>query len=243
MATHAACRAGNDVLIFSKARKSFMRGAQYLHAPIPEASSSEPFRIDYKLQGPASGYRLKVYGDKWDGTVSPEDMTINHDAWDIREAYDWLWNVYGEFVQDWEASPATLSMLMNALKPDLTISSVPAPLLCAEGHTFRSAKIWSTDKAIVPVEDNTVICNGNAAPAWYRVSSIQGWQNTEWPDQVRPPIVPLWEVTKPLNHNCTCFQSVMRVGRYGSWTKGVLSHSAFFETEARLATMQEELGA
>lgn len=231
VAAHAAAMLENDVVILSKARKSHMRGAQYLHEPIPGTPWSEPFRIEYTLVGTAEAYRRKVYGPNWDGTVSPEDLSSMHDAWDIRTTYDWLWDTYGSYVQEWDASPSNLFGAQVAFAPDVIVSSVPAPLLCGEGHTFQSAKIWATDTALSQDKtDNRVICNGDAHPSWYRSSRIQGWEGTEWPGRIhKPPVVPMWEVVKPLKNNCSCWPDVVRVGRYGKWEKGVLSHEAWRE--------------
>ena len=90
--------------------------------------------------------------------------------------------------------------------------------------------IWSSDKEMMPIPDNHVVLNAGEAPRWYRSARIQGWATVEWPHSVRPPVNPLWEVVKPLKHNCTCHPDVHRMGRYGKWTKGVLSHEAFYET-------------
>jgi hypothetical protein len=227
MAANAAVKAGAEVAILSKPRKSRMNGAQYLHEPpigMPNVTSSM-FSVDYETWGTPESYRFKVYGRQWDGTVSPEDLAQSHFAWDIRAAYDWLWDMYGGVVTDWEATPATLKWAIEKNKPDLVVSTVPAPLLCAEGHQFSSAKIWSTDVCWLPADrDNVVVCNGESSPSWYRGSRIQGWENTEWPSNVKPPVTPLWEVVKPLKTNCDCFPDVIRGGRYGNWTKGVLSH-------------------
>lgn len=224
MAANAAAMQGAELSILSKPRKSHMNGAQYLHEPVMGVRQKPPFKIEYTLNGPSEGYRYKVYGRAWDGTVSPEDMTASHLGWDIREAYDELWGIYGGFVTEWEATPASLKHIMERDRPDIVVSTIPAPLLCTQGHTFRAAKIWSTDKAFYDVEENQVVCNGNENPGWYRVSNIQGWENTEWPEHVKPPVTPLWEVVKPLDNNCNCFPGVVRAGRYGNWKKGVLSH-------------------
>lgn len=237
MAAHAAALDGADVLIMSKqARKSFMRGAQYLHAPIPMASQSAPFTIKYHLLGDVSAYRRKVYGGAWDGTVSPEDLEETHEAWDIREAYDWLWDTYGRYVLPFDAdTPAAFQKALDWAEPDLAISTVPAQLLCSQGHSFGMSTIWATNRDMMSsIQDNTVLLNGDDAPAWYRCSRIQGWENTEWPGLgPKPPFGEMWEVVKPLRNNCDCYPQIHRMGRYGKWQKGVLSHESFYET-ARL---------
>lgn len=245
MAAHAAALNEHDVIIVSKARKSFMKGAQYLHRPIPLPQSVrlEPFKVTYDLLGTPEQYRRKVYHGIWDGSVSPEDLTETHDGWDIRVTYDWLWETYGPYVQDAELNPSLIDEGLQWAKPDIAISTIPATLLCLEGHSFGQQMIWSSDQPMVPLEQNWVVCNGQDSPAWYRAARIQDYDTVEWPQMFRPPISydHLWEVPKPTRTNCTCFPEIHRMGRYGKWTKGVLSHEAFYETEKLLNTNQEKL--
>src|SRR5690242_5258292 len=113
IAAHAAYNRGVDFVVVSKARKSFMNGAQYLHAPIPGVSIKDPFEINYELSGDVAGYRDKVYGPDSKVEVSPQSLLGRHMAWDIREAYDSLWGLYGSDVQDVTISPRVLSKLMD----------------------------------------------------------------------------------------------------------------------------------
>ena len=83
IAAHAAAMQGADIRIMSKPRKSFMNGAQYLHKHINGTPYSDPFQVSYEMLGSPEQYRLKVYGAKWDGTVSPEDLEESHKGWDI----------------------------------------------------------------------------------------------------------------------------------------------------------------
>lgn len=235
IAAHAAERMYQDVLIFSKARKSKMFGAQYLHSPIPGLTYKEDqFKVRYELRGSAMGYRDKVYGPTSRVAVSPEELRGVHPAWDIRTAYDRLWDRYERKVKDVSfKDPEEIDSFIQWAKADIVISTIPATMLCLEGHTFKSGQIWSTDLCITDAQKDTVVCNGHDAPAWYRSSNIQGYHTTEWPSAVRPPIAMdhLWYVQKPLGNNCTCFPDVVRMGRYGRWQKGVLSHQAFNETQ------------
>jgi hypothetical protein len=256
MATHAAALQDHDIIIVSKARKSFMKGAQYLHRPIPlpQPVATPPFKITYDLVGTVEEYRNKVYSDNWDagkqefdgglfdGRVSPEDLVGQHDAWDIRTAYNWLWHAYGSYVKDKDFKNATdIDEVIQWAGADIVISTVPATLLCLEGHSFMAEKIFSTDQAMFPLEQNWVVCNGRPEPHWYRAARIQDYDTVEWPWGVRPPVTPLWEVIKPTRTNCTCFPDIHRMGRYGKWTKGVLSDSAFYDTVDLLANWQERL--
>lgn len=250
MAAHAAARLGDhDVMIVSKARKSHMRGAQYLHQPIPGASLSDPFLIDYRLMGTPEQYRERVYGDLGAMMLRPEDtsaatLTGVHPAWDIREAYDNLWDLYGGSVIDGDLSrPETIVKIHAWAKPDLVISTIPAPILCMapDGvHQFYSQSIFSSDQEIYPTDDNTVVLCGDGTYAWYRAAKIHGWCTTEWPKQFRPPVPELVEVIKPILTNCDCYPYIHRMGRYGAWRKGVLSHHAYEETLQLLRKPHQE---
>lgn len=231
IAAHAAYNRGIDFIVVSKARKSFMNGAQYLHAPIPGVSLKPSFTIRYDLIGEADGYRQKIYGPQ-PVAVSPESLLGTHEAWDIREAYDALWDLYGADVQDVSITPTILSNLWKNWKPDAIISTIPAKILCHDSrHRFEAEDVWATNGLEIILRDNTVLCNGRPDVAWYRASKIQGHSNTEFPYDKYPAQFngQIWRVTKPIRTTCRCFPGVHRVGRYGKWTKGVLSHEAWEE--------------
>jgi hypothetical protein len=239
-AAHAAWLYGADVRIFSKNRKSHMRGAQYLHRHIPDLSG-DPFQIDYRLDGTTEGYRNKVYGDMSDVQVSPETLTGVADAWDIREAYDAGWDRYRDRIVDMDLSRRPLHNLIDA--HDIVISTIPAPLLCRARtpHEFISQKVWSTDfvkplgwfepRPLSGVRDNLVVCSGHEDDWWYRAARIQGWETTEFPHDRKPNAKRVWEVEKPISTDCACNPTVHRLGRYGQWKKGVLSDAAFYDAE------------
>lgn len=236
-----------DVRILSKPRKSFMKGAQYLHAPIPLMGDQTPFDIDYRLVGGTTqDYARKVYG----GRVEAEDTSAAvlegiHPGWDIRSAYDDLWETYGGYVIPWEATREGIIEIVGTWGADLIISSIPATLICdnPQQHSFATEFIWSTDSAYHGAADNTVICDASHDHAWYRSSLIHGWGNTEWPHRRRPPISQdhLWEVPKPIGSNCDCLASIMRVGRYGTWKKGTLVHEIFPAVQAELEKVAQRL--
>ncbi|QKY79538.1 oxidoreductase [Streptomyces phage Lizz] len=232
IAAHAAYSRGVDFVVVSKARKSFMNGAQYLHAPIPGVSLADPFLINYEISGSVAGYRDKVYGPDAKVEVSPETLVGRHLAWDIREAYDSLWSLYGSDVHDVDITPTILSKLIKDWKPNAVISTIPANILCYDGrHKFLSEQIWATNELECQLSDNTVLCNGEPGFDWYRASKILGFTNTEWPHDKYPLTYngQIWRVIKPISTSCRCFPDVHRMGRYGKWTKGVLSHEAWEE--------------
>lgn len=244
IAAHAAYARGADFIVVSKARKSFMNGAQYLHAPIPGVSIKAPFQINYMLSGDVAGYRDKVYGPDSKVEVSPESLLGRHMAWDIREAYDSLWALYGSDVQDVDITPTILSKLKRDWKPDAVISTIPAKVLCHDSrHKFESELVWATNELECNLSDNTVMCNGEASFDWYRASRIQGFTNTEWPHHKYPLSYQgqIWRVEKPIRTSCRCFPDVHRMGRYGKWTKGVLSHEAWEEANKIMDGVQTDV--
>lgn len=241
-----------DVRILSKPRKSFMKGAQYLHEPIPGMGDQEKFDVDYRLiGGTTQDYAQKVYGAGRvvAGETSAALLEGIHPAWDIRAAYDALWDAYGSFVVPWEASTAGIAEIVGTWGADLIVSSIPAHLLCAtpDQHSFPNQLIWSTDEAFhVPQRDygeNVVVCNAGTPPMWYRSAMIHGWGTTEWPNHAKPPLNSsrLWSVPKPIMTDCNCFPQILRVGRYGTWTKGVLSHHAYEDVTKELFRISDRL--
>lgn len=240
---HAAYLAGNWVHIFARGEKSRLFGCQYLHAPMPEIEVDST-TVRYELWGTAEGYRKKIYGDAWEGKVSPEDLMGQHTAWDIRGAYNQLWDLYvanrgrAAFTEA-EINAETLgesASLRGEAYFSNVISTIPAPALCAKKgqHTFFSSEIWAVGDApehgqLSPVTapQNTILCSGEESPSWYRVSNVFGMTTAEWPIHTKPPIPYMSKVTKPLYTDCDCFPNVVRMGRYGAWTKGELVHQVF----------------
>lgn len=258
MAVHAAARAGHDIKVVSKKRKSDMFGAQYLHREIPGIDCGERQLINYQLRGTVEGYRNKVYGPGYKGTVSPEELEETHYGWDIRAAYDQLWDMYSDFIIDWEVTAEQLlpEGQLGVLGCDYIISSLPAHLICktwvkeSTEHFFEGRQIWATgDAPEIGVQDpiraappNTVVCNGETSVGWYRSANVFGRSTTEWPGKRKPPVEGVAQVVKPLQTNCDCFPDIMRVGRFGRWKKGVLSHEAFYQVEAQFNTIGFQTG-
>lgn len=234
VAAHAAIRSGADVMIYSKRRKSDMFGAQYLHQPIPDTPTGRPIWLRYSLNGTIEDYRRKVYGEDSNVQVSPEDYDGQHAAFDIRAAYDWLWDEYEELVEDTTVSPGWIVGSLPA-GFDHVISTVPLPQLCVRNHSFAGQDIWAmgdSNRQTVPVNvaKNTVLCNGEPEPSWYRASNIFDYKTVEWPDNGRKPPLPVAKLTKPLFNTCTCWPQLVRLGRFGMWQKGMLVHHAYMMT-------------
>lgn len=238
MVAHAAAMNGWNFRIYSKKRKSRLFGAQYLHQPIPGMTEGPAAVVQYHLEGTPEEYRRKVYGDAWDGSVSPEDLTETHYAWDIRSTYDRMYAAYEDEIIDVEIDPKfalhTSLTGFNAVGHDLVISTVPRKLWAGPGDQFLSQKVWAIGDAPelgqeTPFRpaDNTVLCDGTKDVGWYRASNIFGYCTIEWPERTRPPLDGVSLVEKPLTHNSTAASDFIHLGRYGAWEKGVLTTDVF----------------
>lgn len=183
---------------------------------------------------------MKVYGGNWAGPVSPQEIDRPHMAWDIRTSYDILWEMYSDSIQNETITPEWIQKELGYF--DVAFSSIPAPSLCLHPHKhpFYAQKIYAwgeTPERRIPfddyriateeIKDNSIVCNGFVFPRWYRMSKVFGYSTVEWPSgyQRDDEYLPGGSmVEKPLSHNCNCMPSIHRIGRYGVWRKGILTH-------------------
>jgi hypothetical protein len=246
-----------DIHIMSRSLvRSPIYGCQYLHADIYGLDLRET-TVQYELIGDAESYREKVYGAGWMGSVSAEDLLGEHRAWDLRQAYDQMWERYfrhspehgGLRFTPLVVTPDRLRQVTPALREDfdIVISTVPANALCLrpEEHTFASQEIWAAGDAPeldrwapVSVGDDLVVCNGNPEPGWYRACKVFGSATVEWPVARKPPYDGVALVEKPLRTDCNCFPWIHRLGRYGAWRKSILLHDVFQQADLLLKVAQ-----
>jgi len=214
-----------------------MYGAQYLHAPIPGLSFDNGKTLRYHLIGSVEEYRRKVYGNA-NVTVSPESLEEAHQAWDIRDAYLRAWDLYSDLIVPIDTISADwVKLQINSRDFACIISTIPAPILCWNPeHKFNSKNVWGIGDApergiFAPVRVNpmTVELSGERDTGWYRASNVFGYHTVEWPEGKRPPLSDIAAISKPISTDCDCFPEVLRLGRYGTWTKGVLAHHAYEE--------------
>lgn len=231
---------GAEVKILSIKRPSQLFGCQYLHEPIPGIDAGDRELVRYMLNGTTDQYREKVYGSLTP-PVSPQQYEGSNYAWDLRRTYGQLWEMFEDRIVDVQLNAADFVPALSDFMPDVGISSVPAPMLCQFGdrHTFTSVKCWAIGDApgqtvadvFGALPSFTVICSGEEDCSWYRACNVFGYSTVEWPGHKRkPPIEGVVEFSKPLSTNCDCLPSVLRVGRYGTWQKGILSHQAYDAT-------------
>jgi hypothetical protein len=234
-AAEAARMFGAEVTIYSKRRKSEMYGAQYLHVPIGDADCGPPAVINYSLAGTIDGYRRKVYGDNYHGSVSIEDYEGDHEAYDIRHFYNLSWIRWFDSIVEADITP---SWIIGDLPRDYdyVFSTIPLPSICiCKEHQFNGQAVWAMGDApergiFVPkqVPINSVILNGTDGDDWYRVSNIFGYKTLEWPaGAVSPLLRGAAKISKPLDNTCDCWPNLTRIGRFGMWRKGILVHNSF----------------
>jgi hypothetical protein len=237
-----------EVSIYSSKRKSPLFGCQYLHRSIPGLDLRYQ-AVDYRLTGTLEEYRKKVYGIE-DVAVSPGILEDDHGAWDIRQAYDQLWDAFSPAIEDYFLTLGSWRLLRARLEEagtDLVISTIPATVLC-QGNvgsarcTFHSEQIWAMGDApdlgrgipeFMRQPPGTVLCNGEDGVPWYRISNVFGYHTAEWPED-HPAPRGASKVTKPIKTTCKCHPTLHRSGRYARWTKGVLAHESY-EDGYRLA--------
>lgn len=238
-----------EVQIFSVKKKSPLFGCQYLHREIPGVEVRAQ-RVRYELRGRPDVYRKKVYGENEDIVSSVDALDRDHWAWDIRAAYDQLWDAYESGITDHFLNELAIRDLRFELQAEgvgLLISTIPAPILChpAASCTFESEQVWAQGDApelgrwaVTPVEleDGRILCSGEPRDPWYRVSRVFGHHTVEWPENVEPPRGAS-KVNKPISTTCKCHPSIHRSGRYARWTKGVLAHQSY-EDGFRLAARE-----
>ena len=252
LAAHACAMKDVPFVIFSRKVKSQLGGAQYSHIPIPgiHDPDSSGVMLKYRLVGNADTYRHKVYGDNPVPFVSMERVRDGDEvhAWNLQKMYDDLWDWYqGNIIQtdiNWNFA--------DRIQPvksvfDLAFSSIPLPAICgatkdpAVNHWFKQQTIRIYNSDISDLPDNTIMYDGTEEHSFYRQSKIFGVGSTEWSSHAAlPPLPDLKTVNKPLGTNCDCHDHLMRIGRFGTWQKGVLTFHAYNDVVDALARMGVE---
>jgi hypothetical protein len=240
---------GQPLAIFSNTEKSKLGGAQFLHKPIYGIHDEDnpDAVVTYHLHGTAAAYQEKVYGNDPVPFVSFSNVKDGQQqsAWNLLKTYDWLWGEFGHTINEAQITPAWVDE--NEDKFALILSTVPLVALCRHRvgatppmpkvgdswypmhHRFTVQDIAIHPDNLAPIHDNTILYDGTREHSWYRSSLLFGVGGTEWSPQRSPvaPVRPLYHDRKPIATNCDCFPQIVRLGRRGTWQKGVLTHHAF----------------
>lgn len=248
LAAHACRMRSVPAVVFAPKKKSVLGGAQFSHIPILPYHDqfTQAEGLEYIVRGDPDTYKKKVYGTVAVPFVSFGNVTdgMKVPAWSLTELYDKLWEDYSSLIVDTTIDPVRLGLLSRSF--DLMLSSAPAPQMCMGSidqsvpHFFRSAPVKILNDALdSSIEDNTIIYDGTDEHSYYRMSKIFGVGSTEWGAHVGvPPVGELRTVNKPIATNCDCYVSgeaddtgvqkgVIRIGRFGTWTKGELTFHAY----------------
>lgn len=236
LAAWAALLENHEVAVFSKKQKSQISGAQYLHSAIPDITSPEPERmIRYFKIGTGPGYSQKVYGTT--STVSSWERwkAREYPAWSLRGAYDRLWEPMEPRIRDIGFIDYDyVRALMEEF--EVVINTIPLKHICKipESCRFYDQPTWITDWETPFLPENTILYNGLDFPRWHRASYLDGYFAVEY----GYPVEKAHMILKPQGTTCQCWptgsQRFFSVGRYGTWTRDVLTHDAFHETRIRL---------
>lgn len=245
---------GIEPAIISKKKKSELYGAQYLHKPIPGLSSQLPTgSISTYRVGSPEVYAERVYG--WGTTLTSWDRVVPlAEAWDLRSTYDAAWDKFSDDIVDTAVSADDVGEF--GAQFDLVISTIPLWSICAKSnkHFFKSQNILvrkilvrngiTFDEAPVEIvndkDENWVVYNGTHQFSWYRASYIFGHSCFEARSEPAFQINKLWEPGfKVVGTDCDCHPAVIRAGRMGTWTRGVLTHHAF---ERTIEAISEQFG-
>lgn len=244
IAAHALSMYGVPFAIFSKKQKSVLGGAQFSHQGligVHDVESPEVM-LTYQVVGDPEEYQRKVYGDNPVPFVSFSNVSEGKQvpAWNLLKLYDTLWEKYEDRIVDIEMTHDRMDKFEEAF--DLVINSVPAPLVCkatmdpSVGHWFRQQTVRIYNEALDDaLPDNTIRYDGTKDHSYYRMSRIFGVGSTEWgASSPLPPINPIRTINKPVATNCDCNPRVLRVGRFGTWSKGVLTFQSYNDVVEQL---------
>lgn len=245
LAALAVREAGHDPYIVSKKVKSRMFGAMFLHRAITGITPQEPeFNVYLNKVGSKEGYARNVYGDP-SAEVSWERLPDVIPAWDIVKAYDKLWELFEADIRDVTMATSELEAL-SANFEGRVINTVPRHNFCytPQHHYFNFLPINILHGVFPdPIEDSimyyngaNIIENGKEGPDWYRFSVIQhyaAWEYRDVPgwDAIASKDYSLSQGIKVAGTNCTCWDEILHVGRFGKWQKGVLTHHAYEEAK------------
>lgn len=229
LAAHSAVTHGHDVDIFAPEQlKSPHASATFLHRSIPGITGHEPDgEIKYLKKGQGTIYASKVYGDPTRVTSWDRIHVGSQEAWALAPAYDALWDLYSGLISEMRIGATSLQEMSRSF--DRVYNSAPAREMCYDEHNFayREIKVLDGYPDQTHYEPNMMIYSGAPSDKWYRASDIFGTRTTEFAYDG-------WGFSngiKVVGNDCTCHMNIKRIGRWGTWTPGVLMHHAFEAVE------------
>ena len=225
MAAHAVVMSGHEPMIFSKKVPSSIGGAQYLHKPIPKITRERPDgQVNFIKYGTEQGYAKKVYDDPYAHTSWYDYDEGHHQIWNLRSAYDKLWKRYEPIIVDIKLDYEVTRSLLRAFPR--VMSTVPLVHLCGKDHRFDFQDVWIVYSQAKEGGENRIVYDGTEDFPWYRWSYIFGWRGIEYSKPCKEAVNAV-HIRKPLLSPCDCHPEILKLGRYGAWQKGILTHHAY----------------
>lgn len=239
LAAKAVSNAGHTPIIFSKKVKSFISGAQYLARPIANLTEgARRFQVKFVKEGSGDVYTRRLY----EGHGIPVRSSWHNfedgkfeDAWSMQDCYEALWAEYDDVILDIPFSSELMAHLVRSA--DMVVSTIPRYVL--EGWTteefknlkggwiFPHREIWIVMDwpDAHRLDNNTIYYNGlEDGTSLYRMSKINGVASAEFTAPVEGGV----QVVKPIAYGGSDpFPAVVKVGRFGAWTKMQLAHHAY----------------
>lgn len=222
------------------------------------------FEIDVMKVGSQEGYAYNVYGDQ-DAPCSWEQFESGYTpGWDLRKTYDFLWDEMLPKIRVFELNAQHIGSICANYPLVLSTIPAPAYCVQGHAFKQQEIWVVHGEGThlIDGVNDGNLMYyngiphdgsfgDGTIGHPWYRFSQInkyQAWEYSRkpdwaWKDEEDDPFSRLAgrkrsKGIKPLSNNCSCFfdyASFVRLGRFGQWRKGVLTHHAYEQalSEAR----------
>jgi hypothetical protein len=230
LCAHEAVRAGHNVKIHSIKAPSDIKGAQFIHAPVPGITEDmECFDIQFYNVGSQRGYAEKVYGDPEAPTSWGSYAGLTVPAWSMVGVYGRLWELYSDLIVDTEVRYEYIIRLLSQREEVLSTITPQGYCQCTSDHEFVWQDVWISEFSEIDDElDNVIFYNGDPEVAWYRSSRINGLESTEFGHGI--PEIPR-KSRKPLSTNCDCLLEHVRfhrLGRFGAFQKTLLVSDAMF---------------
>lgn len=234
-AAHAVKQFTDDVVIYSLAVKSVLRGAQYLHKLIPGLTNDTHDRlVEYRKTGTAEGYANKVYGNAHQRVSWDLYEDGYHAAWDLRAAYDRAWDMYKDLIHERCIDYNDIGWL--TLEYDRVITTIPLTQLQNPYRptSFLYQDVWVDGWLAADRQEDAIYYNGTEDVPWYRFSNLWGWCAYEFADFFTKPANAV-HIRKPISYAGEAVPpGWFAVGRYGAWEKTALTHDAYYKTWDRM---------
>ena len=247
MAALAVERQGHTPVIFARERiKSEVNEDMYLQRPLPDVPGVEAGHpdsvIQYIRRGTSEGYAEKCYGYA-SAPVSWDRIQWGFgDAWWLEDIYDKLFDRFVGNIMEHFIDPLSIGLITRNYA--MTLSTLPAPMLCPNHCTFSFVPTtlvrvrnpnWSPQ-----LSRNEMIYNGMPDGGWFRCSRLRGWITFEYAGEPPEDEVPAGAVVlrgkKFTGNSCSCNPTVARIGRWAQWERGILNHHAYEQTLGVLAS-------